>query len=231
MCYGFAKTMCRGAPYPIEASPSQKGSLNGPTKPPRMKYLTMFLLLGLLGAPAYAKEVTLEAVPESVEQFVELRDKLAGTPEGGAACFVAALLAFSHSQEVGLQCLTVAIDQSNVIRGNVYQGYAPGGSVMYHVERITGYNMWPYLGFAYLKGSKASSNYQASPPYLVDMYRQKNSGSDASGQVKVFINLDGLRARPITLKRNDKGIWKAYEFSSLMLNVNPPANTKPVDDL
>ena len=196
-----------------------------------MKYLALAFLSLVLLTPVQAREVTLEAIPQTVEQFVELRDKLAGTPEGGAACFVAALLAFSESQELGLQCLTVAIDQSNVIKGEVYQGYAPGGSVMYHVERITGYNMWPYLGYAYLKGTKASNNYATSPPYIVSTYRQKNSGSEAGGQVKLFVNLDGLRARPITLKRNDKGIWKAYEFSSLMLNVTPPANTQPKDDL
>ena len=130
-----------------------------------------------------------------------------------------------------MQCLTIAVDQGNLSKGNVYKGYAPSSSVMYHVNRISGYNMWPYLGYAYIKGSTAADNYRVSGPLVVDMYRQKNSGSDAGGQVKVFVNCDGFRARPITMKRNDKGIWKAYEFSSLMLNVNPPASTKPTDDL
>ena len=196
-----------------------------------MKRLTLTLLFALLLCTvASADEVTV-TVPESAEQFIELRDKLASTPEGGAACFVAALLAFSKSEEVGLQCLTLAIDQRNVGSGNVYKGYAPIGSVMYHVNRISGYQMWPYLGYAYIKGSKASNNYVVSDPLVVDMYRQKNSGSDSSGQVKVFVNTDGFRARPVTLKRNDKGVWKAYEFSSLMLNVNPPASRTPKDNL
>lgn len=186
--------------------------------------------LFLFTATSVAEEVPI-SIPDSAGQFVELRDSLADTPEGGAACFVAALLAFSNSQEVGMQCLTIAIDQRNVGRGNVYKGYQPNGSVMYHLKRITRYDLWPYLGYAYIKGAKASNNYQIEPPLIVDMYRQKNSGSDSSGKVKVFVNCDGFRARPITMKRNDKGIWKAYEFSSLMLNVNPPANTRPTDDL
>ncbi len=195
-----------------------------------MKTIKLLLLLLLLGVAAQADEVTI-TIPDSAEQFVELRDRLASTPEGGAACFVATLLAFSKSKEVGMQCLTIAMDQRNVGNGNVYKGYAPSSSVMYHVNRISGYDLWPYLGYAYIKGATAANNYQVSGPLVVDMYRQKNSGSDSSGQVKVFVNCDGFRARPITMKRNDKGIWKAYEFSSLMLNVNPPASTKPTDDL
>lgn len=197
-----------------------------------MKKLTIVLsLVCLLLSPAAAKDVEIGTVPESIDDFLALRNRIADTPEGGAACFVAALLAFSRSKDVGMQCLTVAIDQRNVGRGNVYKGYAPIGSVMYHVNRISGYNMWPYLGYAYIKGARADQNYRVSPPLAIETYRQKNSGSESSGKVKVFVNTDGFRARPITMRRNDKGIWKAYEFSSLMLNVNPPASKTPTDDL
>ena len=196
-----------------------------------MKKLVTLLLFVSLLCPALAKDTVIPAIPESAEQFVEMRNQLATTPEGGAACFVASLLAFSKSKDVGMQCFTIAIDQRNLIQGNVYKGYAPGGSVMYHINRISGYNLWPYLGYAYIKGAKASENYAVSGPLAIETYRQKNSGSDSSGRVKVFVNTDGFRARPITLQRNDKGLWKAYEFSSLMLNVNPPASTRKTDDL
>ena len=36
--------------------------------------------------------------------------------------------------------------------------------------------------------------------------------------------------RPVTLKVNDKGIWKASEWSSLIVGVQPPAKTE-TDDL
>ena len=104
------------------------------------KYTHLFLLMLFLGSLVQAKEVVI-TIPQSADQFLELRDRLAGTPEGGAACFVATLLAFSESQEVGMQCLTIAVDQRNVGPGSVYKGYAPGSSVMYHINRITGYDM------------------------------------------------------------------------------------------
>ncbi len=36
--------------------------------------------------------------------------------------------------------------------------------------------------------------------------------------------------RPVTLKRNDRGVWKAYEWSSLLVGVRPPV-LKIEDDL
>jgi hypothetical protein len=195
------------------------------------RYLLPVLLLLCCAMSAAAREVEIPAIPGSAEEFIALRDQLARTPEGGAAATVAALLAFSQNERVGLQCLTLILDQGNVGRGNVIQGRAPIGSIMYHIERITKYQMWPYLGFAYVKGASAESNYAVSPPYRVVTRRQRNSGNEASGQVKVMVDCYGFRPRPITLVRNDKGIWKADEMSSLFLNVAPPASTRPIDDL
>lgn len=196
-----------------------------------MKHLCAILFILFTLSPALAENVTIGPPVSSVEDFLKLRNEIATTPEGGAACFVATLLAFGESKDVGMQCLTIAIDKRNVIKGGVYKGYAPGSSVMYHINRISGYKMWPYLGRAYIKGAKASENYQITGPWQIETYRQKNSGDESSGRVKVFVKTDGFRARPVTLKRNDKGLWKAYEFSSLLLNVNPPANLTPTDDL
>lgn len=197
-----------------------------------MKKLLLASLLALICLqPVLADEVKLAKVPSSAEEFTQMRDEIATTPEGGAAMTVAALLAFSKDKEVGLQCLTLILDQRNVMKGDVIKGYAPLGSIMYHVNRISGYNMWPYLGFAYLKGATHKTDYAVSAPYTVETKRQKNSGSDESGSVKIFVHCDGFSPRPVTLHRNDKGIWKAYEMSSLFLNVTQPASMTPTDDL
>ena len=108
--------------------------------------------------PATAKEIEIPAVPTSADEFAEWRDKVATTPEGGAAATVAALMAFSKDKQVGLQCLTLMLDQRNVGNGDVIKGHAPIGAIMYHVNRITGYDMWSFLAFAYVKGGKAERN-------------------------------------------------------------------------
>ncbi|WP_167882958.1 DUF6935 domain-containing protein [Leptospira barantonii] len=37
--------------------------------------------------------------------------------------------------------------------------------------------------------------------------------------------------RPVTLKKNAKGVWKAREFSSLLVGIKKPASKNPADDL
>ncbi len=197
-----------------------------------MKNLLLASLLALICLhPVLAEEIELAKIPSSAEEFTQMRNEIATTPEGGAAMTVAALLAFSKDKDLGLQCLTLILAKRNVMQGDVYKGYAPLGSIMYHVNRISGYKMWPYLGYAYLKGATAKNDYAVSPPYTVVTKRQKNSGTDASGKVKIFVYCDGFRPRPIMLHRNDKGIWKAHELSSMFLNVTQPASMAPKDDL
>jgi hypothetical protein len=58
-----------------------------------------------------------------------------------------------------------------------------------------------------------------------------HSGDPETGTFKVFITSSGASSpRPVTVKRNDKGIWKAYEWSTLIVGVEPPAGNVS-DDL
>lgn len=195
-----------------------------------MRWL-LFLLL-LFPLTALAEEVSIPAVPSSAEQFVAWRDEVANTPEGGAACLIAAMLAYGKDPVLGRQCFTLILDPSNVGRGNVYQGYQPGPNIRYHLDRLDGYRVWPYLGYAYVRGANAQNRYAVAAPYVVSTYRQRNSGTEESGRVKVFVELSGgFRPRPVTLQRNDKGIWKVLECSSMFLNVEPPAGNDNKDPL
>ena len=181
---------------------------------------------------AQNKVVKLSKLPASPEEFIQMRNKLSQTPEGGAAMFIAAMLNMGKSEKLGLQCITIAIDQSQVTSGNVYKGYKPGNGVMYHLNRLKRGgrgNFWAYAPKAYLKGATLNNGYKASKPYKVVTSRNKYSGQESSGKVKVFIDVAGFRPRPISMKRNDKGIWKAYGFSSMFLDV--PKSPKKKDDL
>ena len=125
----------------------------------------------------------------------------------------------------------LALDQRNVGTGSAYKGYAPSSSIMYHVNRLNRQNVWWYTPFAYVAGATADNNYKVSAPYKVVTSRNKYSGEESSGKVKVFVNVHGFSPRPITVARNDKGIWKAYECSSVFVNVPAPASASTSDPL
>tara|TARA_Y100001937_G_scaffold128799_1_gene208231 strand:- start:58771 stop:59337 length:567 start_codon:yes stop_codon:yes gene_type:complete len=182
-------------------------------------------------ASTRAEEVTISSIPNSAEEFIQMRDRIATTPEGGAAMLIVALMGFSKSESLGMQFLTLVLDQRNVGSGNAYKGFAPSSSIMYHVNRLNRQKVWSYTPFAYVSGATADNNYQVSAPYKIITSRNKYSGDESSGKVKVFVNVHGFSPRPVTLQKNDKGIWKAYECSSMFVNVPAPASASSSDPL
>jgi len=75
----------------------------------------------------------------------------------------------------------------------------------------------------------------ASPLHVLVVCTSSNchavSGNRETGQYKVSVTCSGAELpRPVTLKKNDKGLWKASEWSSLLVGVIPPMMT-PCDDL
>ena len=192
--------------------------------------ITIFLV-SAVSAQAQSREVTISSIPASADEFIQMRDQLATTPEGGAAMLIVAMMGFSKSETLGMQFLTLALDQGNVGSGNAYKGYAPSSSIMYHVNRLNRQNVWWYTPFAYVAGATAENNYKVSAPYKIVTSRNKYSGDESSGRVKVFVNVHGFSPRPITLKKNDNGIWKAYECSSVFVNVPAPASASTSDPL
>ena len=166
------------------------------------------------------QSITVDTLPASTDEFVSLRDELAGSPEGGAALFVLAMMKFVEDPELGEQFMTIALDRDNLTKSNKgYKGYRPGNSLQYHLNRIK--NM-KHLPGSYVVGTSAANGYQASAPYRFDFTRNQYSEIKPT-QIKVFIACTGASSpRPITLKQNDKGIWKVSEVSSLFVGVAAP---------
>ena len=176
---------------------------------------------------AQNKVIEVPSIPDNIEAFLSLRDSLATTPEGGAAIMITALQMHARNKALGMQAITIAMDSGNLMGGSVYKGYAPSSAIMYHIKRM---ESLPYVPFAYVQGANPANGYSVSAPLRYNFSRNKYSGDEASGEVKVFVATYGVSARPVRMKRNDKGIWKAFELSSLFVGVQAPPSGK-TDDL
>lgn len=185
--------------------------------------------------PGSTSQMTIPAIPASVDDFVSWRDSVATTPEGGAAVFVMALLKYSEDQKLGQHFLTVAIDaQWLTNKADGYKGKAPLPRYLQALkERIAGR---PYVARSYLQGTSPENNYSAQFPATLKILEQsRDQASNArnrngSGSVKLFVYSSGADSpRPIELRRNDKGLWKAYNWSSLESGVRPPKTTTSDD--
>jgi hypothetical protein len=167
--------------------------------------------------------VQIPSLPDSIEQFLDLRDRLATTPEGGAAMMVVALLAYAEAEELGEECLTCAVGSSRLVEGT--QGYKGRQLSNASLQRIRTQLLGrAYLPRSYLSGAGPENGYElGGPPYRVECLHNPHSGDAASGRFKVFVVSSGADSpRPVTVAVNDTGIWKAIEWSSLLVGVRPP---------
>lgn len=167
--------------------------------------------------------IQIDALPKSIDEFVALRSQIADTPEGGAAMMVVALLACAEDEQLGQQCLTVAVDRGRLQEGpKGYKGWQLRNTDLQRIQRqLSGR---AYLPKSYIQGATPGNGYQLSdPPYTLNFSGNPYSGDASTGTYKTFVASSGADSpRPVTLKRNDKGIWKASEWSSLIVGVRAP---------
>lgn len=164
-------------------------------------------------------------VPTTIDEFLEFRNQVATTPEGGAAVFSMALMMYTNNQELGLQALTIALDRSELSEGEVYKGYQPQNSINYHLSNLL---RKPYTARSYVLGTSPENGYKL--PNNLKFKLTRNSYSEQSnGDIKVFIKCTGASTpRPITLRKNNRGYWKAVNYNSLFVGSQPPVEV--VDD-
>jgi hypothetical protein len=180
-------------------------------------------------------DITFASYPTTIEDFLALRDQHATTPEGGAACYALALLMYSDSsldQLVGLSAVIASTDLGHLSKSTdtkkSYKGYAIGNGDMYLVSKIRDN---PSTARSYFVGTSPEAQYALPATLTVhaDATSNPHNGNTAE-QAKVFVTSSGAdSARPIHLHKNDKGLWKANNWSSLLVGVK--VIKKVVDDL
>ncbi len=196
--------------------------------------LAALILAGPLGAapsestPDGPVDLQTDALPKSPEEFTEWRTKTALTPEGGAMVFLVAMHLYVSNERLGMQCLTIALDRTQLSKSSDgYQGFRPNRSQEYLIGRL---RTQKHLPLAYVVGTKPADGYRASLPFRFRFSRNRYS-VQSNRDIKVFVETaGGVRPRPVTLRRNERGHWKVVEASSLFVSVPAPAAV-PDDEL
>ncbi len=174
-------------------------------------------------------ETTLQlpALPRTVEEFKALRDTVATTPFGGAAMFAAALAVFSEDPKAGVPLLTLAIDQKLLVDG----GEGTGGKQPQGLRDFRDRNgQKPWVARSMFQGTSPENGY-ALPAGSLSLVFHAQPADVQEAEAKVFVHTTGAdNPKPMRLRRNDKGIWKAVEWSSFQGNCRPPVTTQ-TDDL
>jgi hypothetical protein len=169
------------------------------------------------------KPVRIGSMPGSIEEFVKMRDGIAGEPQGGAAAMVVALLLLAENEELGRQCMAAAVDSSRLEEGA--QGYdglqLRSSDLRLALSQIVGKGHIPR---SYFKCTAPENGYELPDlPYELEFSANKYSGDAGSGTYKVFASCSGAAsARPVSVRRDESGAWRALEWSSLIVGVQSP---------
>lgn len=193
----------------------------------RRVFLPIVFLLFSAALWGQSQSIQLPGSPVTLESFLEYRDQVADTPEGGAAVLLQALLLYAEDQTLGHDAMVIALDRCRLRENEEgYRGFSPAGDVEDYLERYI--MSRPYIARSYVVGTSPQTQYELPQDREISVSR--NSSSEiAPDRVKVFIASSGADSpRPVTLIRNNRGVWKASELSSLFVGVRPPEEV--VDD-
>jgi hypothetical protein len=186
-----------------------------------MKKILLFLCI-LCSMLAHGQsKISVDKIPTTPEEFISLRDKIATTPEGGAVAFVVATIMYVNNPTVGRQAIIIQSDKNLLSPSEKgYKGFDLSSSSDFLVKQL---DQKKYIPNSYVLGTSNAKAYDlGAAPYKFDLStNQFSKGTD--GTMKIFVACSGADTpRPVTLRQNDKGVWKAAEYSSLFVGVRAP---------
>jgi hypothetical protein len=174
--------------------------------------------------------VAIEKMPASVEEFTTMRNTLATNPKGAYAMFVIAMLTYVKDKEMGLRFFTLIMDMGKLTRNSSdpanVQGYVPSRSAMASIRQL---DTRLYLPGVYLVNTKVDTGYAYTLPASIEFRQATIRGPEAIALYA--LTTSGNSARPISFTKNDKGIWKASEFSSVFVGVSKIPRVRQIDTL
>lgn len=161
--------------------------------------------------------VSVKKIPQSVDDFLTIRDELGQNPNGGAACFLVSLLTYSKNAELGTKLLTMTIDRELLIQGTGYNGFQPRLSDLTTIKSMI--TQKSYFFNTFVAGTFTEQNYQLPPePIGFDFVRNPPAMYKEAGEVyRVLVkcNIDA-KPRMLKLRKDYKGFWKVYDWSGIL---------------
>lgn len=183
----------------------------------------VFTCLGSVTVHAGTPEdrVQLGLLPPTLQDFVHLQ-KGATTPERGVALLVVAMLVFEDTPAAAEEMVVAAITDNNLlITADGTKTLMPHMKDHLHKRLV----LDPNIARSYVEGATPQNGYTLPEGQGYTFRFSRNRLSQVSeDEVRVFIATSGQSSpRPVFMKRQPDGIWKAEESSSLFVGVYLPA--------
>ncbi|MHC9542657.1 MAG: hypothetical protein AB9903_24370 [Vulcanimicrobiota bacterium] len=155
----------------------------------------------------------------SLADFQSLWDREGKTPEGAIKCLLIAVLeTVKEENPDGLKMWGIPLPKDTLSPN----GQPSPGHVNFIItqfgRQIQGTDFRGAIAASYLGGSP-QNGYKYSYSNSVSVDSRNAQGGD---EVKIFIRSGGKdNPSPVTLKRNNSGYWKIFNYSSLYTGIRP----------
>ena len=195
--------------FPGRAAPEAEGQEENVRRP---LIVTAIVVAAAFAAPAAAE------LPKSLEELQARIASEARTPRGAAKLWFDAVFVYTHvDKELGAQMIT---EMSYDKHWQKTQRYLPKT-----LEES------PYVFRSYAAGATPENDYAMDPQsYELTVVRENAKpygDKPANDYVKIFVSSSGASTpRPMTLRRNARGEYKAYEVGAIYTMVREPASEK-----
>lgn len=175
--------------------------------------------------------VCFETIPETISEFLAMRDELGDTPEGAATLFVNAMIIYTENEDLGIQCFTVILDRDNLQRSvpGAYKGWDPSVGFTKDIRKVL-YNS--AIARSYIEETTPIDNYTINKKTSHSCYFDINTTRrvDVITYDMFLYSTGANNPRRIRLRKNNHGFWKVLDASFLFGHVTP-ARYKTDDDL
>lgn len=199
----------------------------------KLLFLMFFLIVSSVSLSAQVVQkgnvasVTFSKLPPDGVAFAEITSKYNNSPQGAAALFVMAMMAYSPKPINALQCLAQCVWPGLLVQGDL--GYEGKQLKDAHIQQFrTQLGGIPHLPKAYIKGTSPDNLYLLPKQnFIVEVQTTAMSGDPASGTMKLFVRCTGAAVpRPLTVKKAEDGKWYVAEWSAMLTEVMPPRTSK-----
>ena len=158
--------------------------------------------------------ITLNRLPETLEEFQAMPQRTLETPEQTCALFLCALELYIKNKDDGIAAM-------NLLRGpRPMNGY----DTQFLRDRLRDKK---YLPKAYFNGATVANNYTPQVPYVLDVLDDPRPQDIEEGYIRVYLKTAGADSpRPMKLRRKGN-TWCLWEYSSILSGIRIPAADDP----
>ena len=159
-------------------------------------------------------EVTLDALPDTAEEFAALAEGTLSTPEYTGALFLCAIKLFAENKDAGVEAL-------RILKGPVE---VSNYDINWYSDRLRDKK---YLYKVYFEGSTPENSYTPNEPFTVRFYPNPRPQDLEEGFIKLGFQAPAFDSPRYFTLRQKGDEWFIWEISSVMLGVRTPANEDP----